>query len=158
MIYVDPIFTWPADFYRSEEARRVGARHGHRWCHFFADPDVASLAMLHRVAGRIGMRRAWFQDDGDGGHYDLVPPRRGLAVQLGAKEVTQAEAVAIWERSRAALLSPPPPPAPVLLGLHFVAECPQGHRVLLLQPATAPAPCSSCNAVLAPGQFVVVFS
>ena len=66
---------------REAQARRVGARHGHQWCHMWSD-DVEAL---HAMAAAIGMRREWFQD-GRFPHYDLVPSRRARAISLGAVE------------------------------------------------------------------------
>lgn len=94
-VYVDDLAV--ATTYRGKgaaQARRTGARYGHRWCHLFAAP--ADLEELHEFATAIGMRREWWQGD----HYDLVPPRRTLAVSLGALEVTRREAVKIIGRRR----------------------------------------------------------
>lgn len=47
------------------------------------------------MAGRIGLKRAWFQTSRSGlPHYDLVPPRRQAAVEAGAIELARPEAVA----------------------------------------------------------------
>lgn len=94
-VYVDDLAT--AATYRGRgavQAQRVGARYGHRWCHLFARP--ADRAALHAFAAALGMRREWWHRD----HYDLVPPKRTLAVQRGAVEVTRREAVAIIGRRR----------------------------------------------------------
>lgn len=76
---------------------------GWRWqtyCHLFA--DVGSLDYLHEFAGRLGLRRAWFQvEDGRMPHYDLNARKRQWSVALGAIEVGMAEvksAVAAWRR------------------------------------------------------------
>lgn len=54
-------------------------------CHMSAD----TLEELHLAASKIGMKRSWFQDKGDGfPHYDLVASRRAAAVKNGAIEVT----------------------------------------------------------------------
>ncbi len=71
---------------RNARVKRVGMRHGHQWCHLWAD----SLEELHAMARKIGMRPAWFQDKQDFPHYDLVPPRRAHAVKLGAIEFSLA--------------------------------------------------------------------
>lgn len=68
-VYVDKPFILPS---RESQAFRVGQRHGHRWCHMWAD----TLEELHAMAARIGMRRAWFQDKPSFPHYDLVPTRK----------------------------------------------------------------------------------
>jgi len=90
MIIVDTLFN-AAGMYHGDDvaqAQRTGARHGHKWCHLSSTPDDdPDYAKLHTFAASIGMRRAWFQGD----HYDLVPPRRARAVQLGAQEVSRYE-------------------------------------------------------------------
>lgn len=74
-VYVDT----PVE-YASEPAGYVGRqRMRARWGHMIAD----SLAELHAMAARIGLRRAWFQA-GKNPHYDLVPTKRTLAIRLGA--------------------------------------------------------------------------
>ena len=65
------------------------------WCHLTAD----TKAELHVFAARLGLRRAWFQDDQRPGvltipgswHYDLTARRRAAAVRLGAVECTRQE-------------------------------------------------------------------
>jgi Protein of unknown function (DUF4031) len=54
------------------------------WCHMATD---GSFEELHEFAGRLGLRRAWFQRD----HYDLPLHGRAAAVALGAEEVTTGE-------------------------------------------------------------------
>lgn len=51
-------------------------------CHMVAD----TLAELHEMADRIGMRREWFQPISYP-HYDLSLTRRRAAVEAGAIEV-----------------------------------------------------------------------
>jgi hypothetical protein len=70
-------------------------------CHLFADHE--DEAKLHEIAAAIGMKRSWFQPDrrGDCSHYDLVPSKRAAAVRLGAIEVDDRGAVAIWHANRA---------------------------------------------------------
>jgi hypothetical protein len=97
-VYVDALEKWGEIVgYRgadSAQAKRVGARHGHQWCHMFADQKDCDE--LHDTAKRIGLRREWFQRD----HYDLVPTRRAHAVRLGAVEVDRARSVEIWRGQR----------------------------------------------------------
>ena len=96
-VYVDPLFVWPADAYRgagAAQARRVGERYGHRWCHLFADEAAGNE--LHELAAKIGMRHEWFQGD----HYDLTPGKRAAALFAGAKPVDQRRAVAIWNAQK----------------------------------------------------------
>lgn len=78
-VYVDQLFGAAS---RDPQARRVGARNGHRWCHMWSE-DVQAL---HRIAHLIGMRREWFQDKPGFPHYDLTPGRRRLALVAGAVE------------------------------------------------------------------------
>lgn len=54
--------------------------------HLLAD----SVDELHTFAKLLGLRREWFQGD----HYDVCQTVRNLAVQLGASEITQRQAVA----------------------------------------------------------------
>jgi hypothetical protein len=52
-----------------------------RWSHLTAD----TRDELHAFAARLGSRREWFQDKGDGRwHYDVVDTKRTLAIDLGA--------------------------------------------------------------------------
>ena len=62
------------------------------WCHMVSD---TSEEELHTFAARLGLKRAWFQrrPQASVAHYDLTPPRRTLAVQLGAVEVSSRELV-----------------------------------------------------------------
>lgn len=96
-VYVDSIVTYPPDVYHGKDAaqaKRVGGRNGHQWCHMFADEK--DCAELHTMALNIGLRREWFQGD----HYDLTPGRRRYAVNLGAVEVNREQAVSIWRKQR----------------------------------------------------------
>lgn len=49
------------------------------------------LAELHDLAGRLGLRRAWFQSDSTFAHYDLTASKRALAVRAGAVEIDLGE-------------------------------------------------------------------
>ena len=80
MVYVDPLFTCQS---REPQARRVGARHGHRWLHMWADKPEE----LHSMARKLGLRREWFQNHPHLPHYDLVPTKRAAALALGATEM-----------------------------------------------------------------------
>lgn len=69
MVYVDSMF----------KAKRIGAA-GPYWCHMIAD----TLDELHTMADKIGLKRAWFQNDRFP-HYDIgTLQRRNLAISLGA--------------------------------------------------------------------------
>ena len=91
-IYVDALFTLPS---RDPEARCVGRRHNHRWCHMWTEPG--NEAELHAMARAIGMRREWCQEHKPTFiHYDLVPTRRAAALRRGAVEMDLRE----WLRAR----------------------------------------------------------
>jgi hypothetical protein len=80
-----------------------------RWSHLVADTDEE----LHEFAGRMGMRREWFQDKPDRphhAHYDLPERARAGAVAHGAVEVTWRELGRMLRARRAA--APAPPDAP----------------------------------------------
>lgn len=119
-VYVDELHEWGTIVgYRgpaAEQAERVGAKHGHMWCHLFADEKAPDE--LHVLAKSIGMRREWFQGD----HYDLVPPRRAAAVRAGAVEVSDEEAVKIWDIQRPVPVSAQWPPN-FLLNTPVIWEC-----------------------------------
>jgi hypothetical protein len=65
-------------------------------CHMFAD----TLAELHAMAERIGMRRAWFQPLSFP-HYDVAQGRRAQALTFGAVEVDRRGGHEIRKRLRA---------------------------------------------------------
>lgn len=48
---------------------------------------ASSLEELHAMADRIGLQRAWFQDDGTFPHYDLTRAKRKLAIECGATPI-----------------------------------------------------------------------
>ncbi len=85
MIYVDPM------------KNRGWGYHGRdiQSCHLFTDGE---LDELHNFAIEIGMKISWFQTHNSVPHYDLTPSRRKSAVENGAKEVSQREAVEIWKK------------------------------------------------------------
>lgn len=58
------------------------------WCHMTAD----TREELDTMADEIGLRRAWIQHPGTWQeHYDVTQPKRNLAVQRGAVEVSFRE-------------------------------------------------------------------
>lgn len=67
-VYVDSLGNW-------------GWKHGPS-CHLLADSEDE----LHAFAGRLGMRRSWFQPKSFP-HYDLTSSRRQDAVAMGAQEI-----------------------------------------------------------------------
>lgn len=72
----------------------TGPRGWRHWCHMASD-DLSDRGIeeLHRMAGRIGLRRAWFQDHPRHPHYDLPPDKRSLALAAGATPVSSREIV-----------------------------------------------------------------
>lgn len=99
-VFVDALFRFPS---RDPQAFRVGLRHDHHWCHLFCEPG--DEPELHAIAERIGMRRAWFQNENpEFPHYDLVPPRRLAAVRAGAQQVE----LRAWLESRRTIATTPP--------------------------------------------------
>ena len=54
-----------------------------KMCHMIAD----SLAELHEMAEKIGMKLEWFQGDSSFPHYDVSLMRRGKALAFGAIEL-----------------------------------------------------------------------
>ena len=60
-------------------------------CHMFA----SSAEELHAFAHRLGLRRAWFQDERVP-HYDLTARKRALALQHGAIELPMRAAYRYW--------------------------------------------------------------
>lgn len=94
--YVDQLVAFVSS---DPQARRVGARNGHRWCHLVA--DTSRELML--FAARIGLRAEWLQVSPLDGfmHFDLTPSRREAAVSAGAIEITTREIVALRRKFRA---------------------------------------------------------
>lgn len=80
MILVDPLQTYTTPL------------RWKRWCHMVSD---ASAEELHAFAARLQLQRAWSQERPKASqhHYDLIPRRRALALQLGAQAVTSRELV-----------------------------------------------------------------
>jgi hypothetical protein len=76
-------------------------------CHMLADTDEE----LHAMADRIGVSRRWHQCAGTHrSHYDIALSKRALAVQYGAKEITQREAGRMCYQRRLGPLPVPEPP------------------------------------------------
>ena len=69
-----------------------------RSCHMFS--DAVDLTELHDLAGKIGMRLAWFQDKVTAPHYDLRRDHRDAAVRVGAVTVDRRTAARIWRARR----------------------------------------------------------
>lgn len=62
---------------------------GQLWSHLLAD----SIDELHEFAGRLGLRRSWFQGSSRFPHYDLTANKRLQAIRLGAQAVDVRTAV-----------------------------------------------------------------
>jgi len=96
-VYVDALIQWGPGNYSGRDAaqaKRVGARNKHEWCHMFA--DESDCEELHTLARRIGLKREWFQGD----HYDLTPGRRARAIELGAVQLDRRGSVEVWKKQR----------------------------------------------------------
>jgi len=72
-------------------------------CHMFTDTE--DLSELHKVAAKIGMKLAWFQNSKSAPHYDLTPNRRAAAIRAGAVEVDREKAVSIWQARRVLMVA-----------------------------------------------------
>lgn len=76
---------------------------GRRWCHLVAD----TLDELHDFAGRLGLRRSWFQCE-KYPHYDVTMSVRTRALKLGALDAEREVIVACCKKMRSELLASPP--------------------------------------------------
>lgn len=65
-------------------------------CHMFAD----TISELHVMAGKVGLRRSWFQPFSFP-HYDVGLGKRAMALRSGAIEVDRREGYQIRKRLRA---------------------------------------------------------
>jgi hypothetical protein len=63
-------------------------------CHLVAD----TLDELHLFAAKLGLKRAWFQNNPRLPHYDLTEGRRKKAVELGAVEIDRKGLAARMKR------------------------------------------------------------
>ncbi|MHC4864625.1 MAG: DUF4031 domain-containing protein [Planctomycetota bacterium] len=81
-VYVDRLRTYSEDWYSNEQAARNGRRHGHQWCHLYADTPEE----LVKFAKRLGLREEWMHRSRRFSHFDLVPTKRAKAVKMGAVE------------------------------------------------------------------------
>lgn len=63
---------------------------GKLWCHLVAD----SLDELHQCAARLGLKRAWFQDQASYPHYDVTTTVRERALALGALPARKRQMIA----------------------------------------------------------------
>lgn len=60
-----------------------------KMCHMIADSEDE----LHRMARRLGLKRAWFQHDARHPHYDICKQKRALAIKHGAVALDRREFV-----------------------------------------------------------------
>lgn len=72
-VWVDEIREYPPT---------VKNHHHKKWSHMWADTDEE----LQAYAKLLGLRRSWYQDSDIWYlHYDVTPPRRAMAIELGAQ-------------------------------------------------------------------------
>lgn len=83
-VYVD-LATWPWK--------------GKRWGHMMAD----TVEELHEFAGRLGLKKDWFQNAKGIPHYDITVKKRVEAIRLGAIADTKkvVELIKGYRRRRA---------------------------------------------------------
>ncbi|WP_072143555.1 DUF4031 domain-containing protein [Pseudanabaena sp. 'Roaring Creek'] len=62
---------------------------GKLWCHLTSD----SLTELQEFAGRLGLKKEWFQNHRLIPHYDITENKRAIAIQLGAIAITTEERI-----------------------------------------------------------------
>lgn len=129
-VYVDEI----ADYSLIAKAR--GLRHTH-WCHLTGDTE----GELHAFVGRLGLKRSWYQRKGPQDyrwHYDITPPKRARAIELGAVEIGRDDVAALMDARRgAAGLEPLGAAFARALGRRPPAE---GGDASRLPPPTPPPP------------------
>ena len=89
-VYVDALRYSPPIVVRAR-------KYGDYWCHLLADTEEE----LHAFAGKIDVRRSWFQGYATP-HYDLTPARRDRAVKAGAIQIDSRETVRMIRKLRAA--------------------------------------------------------
>lgn len=88
-----------------DELFRVAHRTG-SWCHLLCDDfSEEGLRQLHGFAARMGLPTRAFHDPPGRArpHYDLTPPMRELALQMGALELTRRGVVEFLELGRGKL-------------------------------------------------------
>lgn len=82
-VYVDDVRSYPLAM-----IQKAAQRHGHKWCHMWADSESELIAFSEK----IGMKRQWLQHEGTRhAHFDLVPMRRWFAVREGAIQMSRRE-------------------------------------------------------------------
>lgn len=94
-VYVDELFMASP---RATHLMNLSQRHGHHWCHMYADTPEE----LHAFAKRLGLKREWQHVSRRGVlHYDLIPTKREAALRAGAIPLARAAARDMRERLRA---------------------------------------------------------
>lgn len=71
-------------------------------CHLYTLPGWESD--LHEFAGKLGLKRGWYQENAVMPHYDLTASKRQMAVALGAIDSTPGEVldcIRSWRHARA---------------------------------------------------------
>lgn len=89
-----------------DRPRHYGWRlRGHAVANSHLITDEPDLVELHEMAERLGMKRAWFQDDPDRPHYDLTVQRHRAALELGVPEISSKELIRKLRGRKIAILS-----------------------------------------------------
>ena len=77
MIYIDPL-----RYYGYSHVQKAARRYGNFWSHIFADNEKE----LHAFAGKLGLRRAYYQPNPHP-HYDVSRHKRQQAIDAGARQM-----------------------------------------------------------------------
>ena len=97
------------------------------WSHLLGDDPEE----LHRFAGRLGLRRAWYQEHRRHralNHYDVTEETRRRAIDLGAVPITWREAGRLVRRWRREDRSSPDRSAPVAETVGHGDDPPDDHE------------------------------
>lgn len=73
---------------------------GRMWCHLVAD----TLAELHAFAGRLGLRREWFQGRASYPHYDITVTLRIRALRIGALQADRTQLLICCRKLKSEML------------------------------------------------------
>ncbi|MFF9908784.1 DUF4031 domain-containing protein [Streptomyces olivaceus] len=89
-VYVDQVTDYG-------DAVRGHGQRSTKWAHLTADTPEE----LHAFAGRLGLKREWFQHgDTYRWHYDVTPTKRDAALRAGAQEIDRNGLVALLAARR----------------------------------------------------------
>jgi len=91
MIYVDELRTYL-------KVNPEAQKHGQKWCHLWAD----SLEELIEFAKEINLNIKGLQEGDTFNHFDLIPSKRALAIENGAK----IQPLRIWLKEKNLQKSP----------------------------------------------------